>query len=284
MNVQESVNTSKSSVTIPKKKVKFHPWKFVLGFFSSLVILFLFLPILIVIPMSFSSASSLEFPPPGFSLRWYESFFTDPLWLEATGTSFVVAFIASLIALIIGGLATYGLSFGKFPGKNLLMGNFIAPMIIPTIVTGVSLYLAYAQIGILGSIQGLILAHTILVVPYIILITTPAFEGFDHKLELAARSLGAKRIVVFRKIIIPIILPSFLAAWLFAFIISFDEIIVTIFLAGNHFTLPKKMYNELILQINPTITAISSLLIVFTAICMMIIAFVIKKTNNKIID
>jgi putative spermidine/putrescine transport system permease protein len=263
------------------KKKKMKPWNVVLSIFSILVVLFLFLPIVIVIPMSFSSANSLQFPPPGFSLRWYESFFGNPAWLEATKTSFIVSIVASLIALFLGGMAAYGLAIGNFRGKNFILGNVIAPMIIPTIITGVALYMAFAQLEILGTLPGLILAHTLLIVPYIVLITLPSFEAFDKRIELAARSLGANWITVARRIIIPIILPSVLAAWLFAFIISFDELIVTIFLSGTYVTLPKKMFNELVLQINPTITAISTLLIVLTSIFMVIVAFVMNRASKR---
>lgn len=260
-----------------RKKKKFKPWNIILSIFSIAVVLFLFLPILVVIPMSFSSASSLQFPPPGFSLRWYEAFFGNPAWMEAAQTSFIVSISASICALFLGGLASYGLAKSNFRGKSLILGNFIAPMIIPTIITGVALYIAFAQIGILGSLPGLIIAHTLLIVPYIVLITLPMFESFDKRIELAARSLGANWLTVVRRIIIPIILPSVLAAWLFAFIISFDELIVTIFLAGEHNTLPKKMFNELVLQINPTITAISTLLIILTATFMIIVAIIMNR-------
>ncbi len=260
-----------------KRKRKFHPWQIFLSIFSVAVVLFLFLPIVIVIPMSFSSASSLQFPPPGFSLRWYESFFGNAAWMEAAKTSFIVSTSASIIALILGGFASYGLAKSDFRGKNLILGNFIAPMIIPTIITGVALYIVFAQIGILGSLPGLILGHTLLIVPYIVLITLPMFESFDKRIELAARSLGANWLMIVRRIIVPIIFPSLLASWLFAFIISFDELIVTIFLAGAYNTLPKKMFNELVLQINPTITAISTLLIALTAVFMIIVAFIMNK-------
>lgn len=278
----ERIITPEMKTVVQKSmKRKFKPWNLVLSIFSILVVIFLFLPILIVIPMSFSSASSLQFPPPGFSLRWYESFFHNPAWIEATKTSFTVSISASFIALVLGGLAAYGLAKSNFRGKSFILGNFIAPMIIPTIITGVALYMAFAQIGILGSLAGLILGHVLLIVPYIVLITLPSFESFDKRIELAARSLGASWFTVTRQIIIPIILPSILASWLFAFISSFDELIVTIFLAGGYNTLPKKMFNELVLQINPTITAISTLLILFTAIFMLIVAFVMKRASKR---
>jgi putative spermidine/putrescine transport system permease protein len=280
-----SVNTTNISTPIKVKEKhklpKRNVWNLVLGLFSMGVILFLSIPLIIVVLMSFSSASSLEFPPPGFSFRWYSSFFTDPLWMEAVRTSVLVSAAASTIALIFGVLASYGLSVSDFRGKNLIIGNFIAPMIIPTIITGVALYLFFAQIGLLGTMPGLILAHVLVAFPYIVLITLPAFEAFDRRLELAAKSLGGSWVTVFRKILIPLHLPSILASWLFAFIISFDELIVTVFLAGEYMTLPKKMFNELILQINPTITAISTVLILLTGIFMFIVSILLKISKKK---
>jgi putative spermidine/putrescine transport system permease protein len=283
-----SVNTTEISTTVKLKNSQITKRRnlgnIILGLFSISVILFLVLPLIIVILMSFSSASSLEFPPPGFSLRWYSSFFLDSSWMIATRTSMFVSLIASILALVLGVFASYGLSISRFRGKSLIIGNFIAPMIIPTIITGVALYLSFAQIGLLGTLPGLILAHVLVIVPYIVLITLPALESFDRRLELAARSLGASWTIVFRKILIPILLPSFLASWLFAFIISFDELIVTIFLAGENMTLPKKMYNELTLQINPTITAISTILILLTVIIMFIVSILIKVSKKKGVD
>lgn len=275
---ETKVNTKEETKEV---RAKFNIWRLLLNIFALLVISFLFIPIIIVVIMSFSSAQSLQFPPPGFSLRWYETFFSDPFWLEAAWNSIIIGVTASILALIIGGLATYGLSKTKFKGKDLLIANFIAPMIIPTIITGVALYFVFAKLGILGTIPGLIIAHTIIVIPYVVLITLPSFEAFDKNLELAAQSLGASRFKVISKIVVPLILPSFLASWLFAFIISFDEIIVTIFLSGKHYTLPKKMYNELVLQINPTITAISTILIAFTALFMLIVFIIIRRAAKK---
>jgi putative spermidine/putrescine transport system permease protein len=253
--------------------------RFALAVFSGAVILFLCLPIAVVVPMSFSSASSLAFPPPGLSLRWYESFFGDPRWLRAAGTSALVALASSLAALVLGSIAAYGLVRGDFRGRALLEGNFIAPLILPPVITAVALYIFFAQIGLLGTIPGLVVAHTILTVPYVVLLMSVAIRQFDVRIEQVAYSLGASWFRMFQSVLLPNLLPSVLAAWIFAFIISFDEVIVTIFLAGAYDTIPKRMFNELILQVNPTITAIATLLIALSVVTIGIVAWLMQRAG-----
>jgi putative spermidine/putrescine transport system permease protein len=225
------------------------------------VLLFLCLPIVIIVPMSFSSASSLTFPPPGLSLRWYIAFFGDARWLQAMWTSVLVAFASSGAALVLGGMAAYGLARARFPGRAFIEGNFILPSILPPIITAVALYIAFARAGLLGTLLGLVIGHTVLAVPYVVLVLAVAIRGFDVRIEQVAYTLGASWLTTFRRIVLPNLIPSIVAAWIFAFISSFDEVIVTVFLAGTYETVPKRMFNELVLQINPTITAIASLLI-----------------------
>jgi putative spermidine/putrescine transport system permease protein len=250
---------------------------YLLAIFGGAVLLFLCLPIAVVVPMSFSSASSLEFPPPGLSLRWYQSFFGDPRWIRAAGNSALVALASSVAALVLGSIAAYGLVRGSFRGRALLEGNFVAPLILPPVITAVALYIFFARIGLLGTIPGLIVAHTVLTVPYVVLLMSVAIGQFDVRIEQVAYSLGASWFSMFRRVLLPNLLPSVLAAWIFAFIISFDEVIVTLFLAGAYDTIPKRMFNELILQVNPTITAIATLLIALSAVTIGIIAWLMRR-------
>ena len=244
-----------------------------------LVLAFLALPILIVVPMSFSSASSLEFPPPGFSLRWYAAFFGDPRWLAAAQNSLLVAVAASSAAVLLGGVAAYGLVRGRFRGRALLDGNFMAPLILPQVITAVALYIYFARIGLLGTIFGLIVGHTVLTVPYVILVMSVAIRSFDRRIEQVALSLGAAYPTMLRRVLLPNLAPSAAAAWIFAFIISFDEVIVTLFIAGRFETIPKRMFNELILQVNPTITAIATLLIALSALTVISIALLMHRAG-----
>jgi putative spermidine/putrescine transport system permease protein len=253
--------------------------RFALAVFGGAVLLFLCLPIAVVVPMSFSSASSLEFPPPALSLRWYESFFGDPRWLLAARNSALIAFASSLAALVLGSIAAYGLVRGTFRGRGLLEGNFVAPLILPPVITAVALYIFFSRIGLIGTLPGLILAHTVLTVPYVVLLMSVAIRSFDQRIEQVAYSLGASWFTMFRRVLLPNLLPSVFAAWIFAFIISFDEVIVTFFLAGAYDTIPKRMFNELILQVNPTITAIATLLIGLSLLTIALVAILMRRAG-----
>jgi ABC-type spermidine/putrescine transport system permease subunit II len=243
-------------------------------------LVFLTVPILIVIPMSFSSAKALTFPPPGFSLRWYETFFGDPRWMDAMWTSTIVAAISSVAALLLGGLAAYGLRRGTFKGRDWAEGNFMAPLIVPTIIAAIALYLGLARIGLLGSFVGLVVAHTILNVPLVMMVMGVAIREFDPRIEQVAWSLGASWSYTVRKVMLPNLAPSVFAAWIFAFIGSFDEVIVTSFIAGKYETVPKRMFNELILEVNPTITAVATLLIGLTVVALVAVTFILARAGK----
>ncbi|MFS0576439.1 ABC transporter permease [Sporosarcina sp. 179-K 3D1 HS] len=277
MNKSNVVIRSLSSVNENTKNRNGEIWKRLLTGFVLLIFAFLLVPILVVIPMSFSSANTLQFPPPGFSLKWYQAFFQDSGWLVALRTSFYVAIASSSCSLIIGIFAAYGLARNRFKGRKIILANILAPMIIPQIITAVGLYLFFNKIGLVGTIPGLIIGHTVLSVPFVILIIMLAIGSLDIRIEHAARSLGANWITTFFKIIFPNIVPSVISAWFFAFIVSFDELIVTIFLGGEYVTVPKKMFNELILQINPIITVVSTLLIFVTVGFVILAIFTLRK-------
>lgn len=238
-----------------------------------LVLLFLALPIVVVVPMSFSSAESLRFPPPGLSLRWYEAFFSDPLWLEAALNSLIIGVSSSTLALGFGTLAAYGIVRGTFRGRGALETNFISPMILPPVIIAVALYIFYARIGILGNYLALIAAHAVIAAPYVVLLMTLAIRSFDVRVEQVALTLGASHWQMMTRILMPNLLPNAAAAWLFAFVISFDEVVVTLFVSGTHLTIPKRMFNQLVLQINPTITAIATILIVSSLVAVTLAAW-----------
>ncbi|GAB5468082.1 MAG: ABC transporter permease [Rhodospirillales bacterium] len=243
------------------------------------VLIFLCLPVLIVAPMSLSSAQSLEFPPPGFSLRWYEALFGNPIWVEAGWNSLLLAVTSSTIALICGTMAAYVLVRARFAGRSLLEANFVAPMIVPPIITAVALYIFFARAGILGSFGGLILGHTIVVVPYVVLVMQSAIRGFDHRIEQVAATLGATRWQVLTRITLPNVLPSAVAAWIFSFVLSFDEVVITIFVSGTHLTIPKRMFNELTIQVNPTITAVATLLVACNLLALGLMVLVSRRSG-----
>jgi ABC-type spermidine/putrescine transport system permease subunit II len=242
------------------------------------VLVFLCLPVLIVVPMSFSNSTSLRFPPEGFSMRWYLPVFSDPRWVRAMQTSVVLALLSSTIALVLGGLAAYGLTRGRFFGRMTIQSNFISPMIIPSVITAVALYFALAHMGMLGSFAGLLLGHVLLGVPYVVLIMSVAIRSFDVRIEQVAFTLGASWFTMFRRVLIPNLLPSTAAAWIFAFVTSFDEVVITSFIAGTHETVPKRMFNDLVMQVNPSITAIATLLIAVSLALMAVAAALRRKT------
>ena len=237
-------------------------------------LIFLGLPVLIVVPMSFSGAETLAFPPPSWSLQWYESLFASPIWIEAGRNSLMLAGASSSIALIIGTLGAYAIVRGRFRGTRLFEANLIAPMVVPQIITAVALYIAFARAGILGTFGGLILGHVVLVTPYIVLVMMMAIRSFDERVEQVAVTLGASRRQVLTGIVLPNVVPSAVAAWIFAFVLSFDEVVVTLFISGTHLTIPKRMFNELLIQVNPTITAVATLLILFNILALLLLVAV----------
>ena len=154
----------------------------------------------------------------------------------------------------------------------------MAPMIVPSIIIAVALFIVFAKLRILGTFFGLVLGHTILVIPYVVLIIQVAIRAFDVRIEHVAATLGARRMLILRKIVLPNLLPSAAAAWIFAFVISFDEVVVTLFLAGTNMTIPKRMFNELIMQINPTITAVATLLIGFNILALVLVVVLSRRS------
>lgn len=226
------------------------------------VLLFLVLPVVIVVPLSFSSSQYLQFPPPGFSLRWYQAYFASDAWVSATITSLQVAVLTVLLATPLGMLASFGLVRERFPGQRLINALVLSPMIVPTIVVAVATYFAFARVQLVGTMAGVVLAHTALSVPLVVINVTSALVSFDDVLEQAAMSLGANRFKTFWYVTLPLIRPGLLAGALFAFLVSFDELLVAMFVAGvSSQTLPVKMWASLQQDIDPTIAAISSLLI-----------------------
>jgi len=227
------------------------------------VILFLILPVFVIVPMSFSSAQYLTFPPPGFSTRWYEKFFGDEQWLESLRLSLTVGVLTTLLSLVLGGMAALGLSKSRFRGKAAVQNFLLLPMVMPTIIVAIAVYGFQSRIGLIGTTTGLVVAHTILASPFIVVTLLSALASIDPNLENAALSLGARPATAFFRVTLPVIKPSLLSGALFAFITSFGEIVVTLFISGvSAITLPKKMWDGVRTQIDPTISAISSILIV----------------------
>ncbi|UCF96147.1 MAG: ABC transporter permease [Spirochaetaceae bacterium] len=243
--------------------------RFVLYIVCGLIFIYLIMPIFVILPISFSSSRFLQFPPTGFSLQWYEKFFSGRNWISATIRSFQVAVLTTVFATILGTLASFAFVRGQFPGKKLLYGMVLSPLIIPVIITAVATYYIFARVRLIGTIWALVFAHTALALPFVVVNVTSTLQGFDITLERAALSLGASRLVTFLRVTFPLIWPGVVSGALFAFITSFDEVVIAIFLTGSRPTLPKQMWDGIRIAINPTISAVSSLLIVFSIILLL---------------
>jgi putative spermidine/putrescine transport system permease protein len=232
---------------------------------AALVLLYLVFPILVVIPLSFSAGTYLSFPPPGFSLRWYANFFGRTDWLDAASLSVWVGAAVMLLATALGAPAALALVRSDFRGKNFLTGFIISPLIAPVIIVAIGTYFFYARLGLVGNPLALVIAHTALAVPFVVINVSATLQGFDERLEQAAMNLGATPWNTFWQVTFPIIRPGVLAGALFAFISSFDELVVALFLSGTSaVTLPRKMWESIRFEIDPTIAAVSTMLIVLT--------------------
>jgi putative spermidine/putrescine transport system permease protein len=238
-------------------------WLYVVG---GLVMLFLVVPSVIVIPMSFSGSQYLAFPPREWSLRWYENYFGSREWMQATWTSIRAAVLTMMVATPLGTLAAYGLHVSRLRWVRLAMLVLVTPMMIPPILVAIGVFYAYVRFGILNTVTGLVMAHAMLAVPLVVLVVAAGLKSFDMNQELAARSLGASRQRAFLMVTLPQIRFSLITAALLAFLTSFDEVIVALFISGgSNSTLTRNMFLALRDQIDPTIAAISTVMIVVTS-------------------
>ena len=244
-----------------------------------LVLLFLILPILVIVPLSFSSGTFLTFPLPGLSLRWYEAFWASEPWRNAVRNSFIVAIATTILATALGTLASLGLVRANFPGKTLLMALLISPMIVPLVIVAAGAYFFYAPLGLTGSLTGLIIAHTTLAAPFVIISVTSTLAGFNPNLSRAGASLGASPTRVFFQIILPLIGPGVVSGALFAFVTSFDEVVVALFMTGpQQRTLPRQMFDGIRENISPLITAVATLLILLSILLMTVMELLRRRS------
>ena len=238
--------------------------------FVGLVLVFLIAPILAIMPLSFNSETFFSYPMPGFSTKWYvgeAGFFTNPRWTDALRLSIIVAVATTMLATFLGTFAALGLSRSRIPGRAAIMAVLISPMIVPVIISAIGLFFFYAYVGLNGTLVGIILAHTALATPFVVITVTATLMSFDRTLMRAGASCGARPHTVFFRVVMPLILPGVISGALFAFVTSFDEVIVILFIGGpEQRTLPRQMFAGIREQISPTITAAASVLIVFSTI------------------
>lgn len=236
-----------------------------------LVMLFLVVPTLIVIPMSFSASQYLEFPPREWSLRWYASYFASPSWMQATATSLKAAALTTLIATPLGTMAAYGLHAARWRHAGALTLLLLTPMVVPVILIGIGVFYAYVKLKLVNTLLGLALAHSMLAIPVVMMVVGSALKSFDLNQERVARSLGASRLRAFWLVTLPQIRFAVATGAVLAFLTSFDEVVVSLFISGGeHPTLTRNMFNALRDQVDPTIGAISTLIIAASSLLLVL--------------
>ncbi|RWM75165.1 MULTISPECIES: ABC transporter permease [Mesorhizobium] len=249
--------------------------------FTGLVAAFLLLPVVFIVLLSFGSSRWLAFPPPSWTLKWYGELFADPAWLEAALTSARIAAMAALLAVVIGLLASFALVRGQFRGRNVLRGLLLTPMVLPVVVFAIAIYAFFLRIGLGGTTAGFVIAHTLLALPFAIIPITAALEGFDKSIEDAAIVCGASPFEAKLRVTLPAIKIGIFSAAIFAFLASWDEVVVAIFMASPTLqTLPVKIWGSLRQDLSPVIAAASSLLVLLTLSLMVVTALIRRKLSK----
>lgn len=261
------------------RTAKISPSRWALHIFSVLVLLALIAPILIIVTVSFGSSNILEFPPHGLSLRWYEAYLGDPLWRTATAISVEAGTLTAVVSLVMGFAISLALVRYRFPGKEALRVFLMSPLVVPKIIIAIGLYFLYVQLRIFGSLFGLVMAHSLIAVPYVVMILTAALFGFDRRLEWAAQTLGAHPLRAFWTVTLPNIKPALLSAALFAFIASFDDIILSLFLTKlSAPTLPRQIWVNVQQIIDPTIAAVSTVMTMTSVAGLSVVALIQRRS------
>ena len=241
------------------------------------VLVFLVAPLLVIVPLSFNAepyftftSKMLSLNPDGFSLRWYADIVNNPQWLEAIGNSIVIALASTFLATVLGTMAAIGLARSNMPFRDFFMALLISPLVVPIVIAAAGMYFFYSSIGLAQTHLGIILAHTALGVPFVVITMTATLSGFDRNLIKAASSLGADPMTAFWRVTLPLVAPGMISGALFAFAASFDEVVTVLFLGGpEQRTIPRQMWSGIREQISPTILAVATLLIVFSSLLLL---------------
>src|SRR5277367_4507877 len=238
-----------------------------LRLYVGVMCVWLLAPIVIVVILAFSGDGYLHFPPSSLSLQWFTRFFGDIQWQRAMLSSLIIGVIACVVSTTIGFFAAYAFLRVEFRGKKLLLSLMLTPIIVPSIITAIAMYYFAGKLGLIGNLLWLGLCHAVIAMPIVLLILLSALQAVDPNLERAALGLGGSRVRVFCRVVLPIALPGVMSAALFAFLASFDELLISLFLAGVRAqTLPVQIWNSLNLQVEPTIAAVSAFLIAVTCV------------------
>jgi putative spermidine/putrescine transport system permease protein len=254
-------------------------WFFGMRIFCAMVLLFLVVPLLVIVPLSFNSGTYLTFPLAGISLRWYEALFASANWKLAFGNSIIVACATTVIATALG--TAGAISLKRLPPRMAKVLTFVilSPIVVPVVITGVGIYFLYASVGLTNTLPGLVMAHVVLAVPFVVVTVSATLEGFDTGLLRAAASLGAPPLTAFRRVTLPLIFPGVMSGALFAFAVSFDDVVVALFLAGpEQRTVPIQMFNGVREEINPIIAAAATLLIGLSLILLLTVEYLRRRS------
>lgn len=250
---------------------------------AAMVYLFLLAPMLVTIPMAFGPTNAMTFPPASFSLDLFNIFFHSPDWLNSLLESFKIALVVMIAAMLAGVPAAYWIARHDFIGKGLIAGVIMSPLIVPTIVTSLGLFLYFSYLRIAGTTLSIVLGHLMVVMPYVIVMVIAGVNKLDRNLEFGAELMGAGPIRMFLTVVIPQLVPSLVSAALFAFLLSFDEVVIAWFLASPEtVTLPVKMYSALEWEVSPVIAAVSTLLTALTLLVCLVAIFLRKATPAEI--
>ena len=243
---------------------------------------FLALPALFIIPVSFTEEGFLGWPPKGFTLKWYQALADSPIWINAALRSLVVAITSSGLGMLLGVPAAFMLARTSFAGKGAVFAFLVSPIIIPNIFIAVGLFFLFSRLGLTGTTVGLILGHTVLAIPYVVITVLAVVKGYDQRLDMAAWTLGANRRQTLTRITLPMIRSGMIAAFMFAFIISFDELTIALFITGGEVTtLPKQMWDDALMRVSPSLAAVATLLLMFMSV-FILVSEIMKRRAAKL--
>ncbi|MFA5120698.1 ABC transporter permease [Zavarzinia sp.] len=255
-------------------------WRWVLLGLTLLVTLYLLLPIVFIVALSFGSSQWMIFPPPGWTLRWYEALAEDPRWLETALTSLEVGVLVAALSVALGLAAAFALVRGRFRGRQVLRLVFLTPMVLPVVIFAVAVYGFYLRLGLNGTLLGFVLAHTVLAFPFAVLTISNALAQFDPSIEDAAILCGASPLAAKWRVTLPNIRLGLISAAIFSFLISWDEVVVAIFMGSPTLqTLPVHIWGMLRQDLSPAVAAASSILVGITLVLMLVAALLTRKSK-----
>lgn len=258
------------------------PRRIALKAFCTLIALLLVAPVLVVVPMAFTSSRTFQFPPPGFSSQWFRELFSDPAWTDSFVLSLKVAGVVVVLATSLGTLGAFALVRGRGRWTTIVSAFLTAPMIVPGVITAIGVYYVFLKWQLAGTFTGFVVAHTALAIPMVVLPVRASLQGFDRRLERAAASLGAGPVATFFHVTVPLLAPGILTGALFAFLVSWDEAIVSLFLASPFSrTLPVQLYQSVTSSLTPTIAAASTVIIAVSTTLLVVAGIIAVRREAK---